>query len=178
MVTSRSYWMLYSYQVLKKISALPLIVLLLNSCATGYHAEGFSGGYNQLRLSEDEYLVGFSGNAYTGMGKVHTFVMRRAAELTKEKGYKYFVVLNRSDQVDQSSYRTPITSSSTSNYNLSAHGYGYGSNSNLYGNTNTTISGGDVIVYNRPSARVKIRMYKNQVAKSINADIFLSNFTE
>lgn len=157
---------------MKKFWVMPLFCFLLASCATGYHPSGFSGGYEELKLAKDAYLVGFRGNAYTSSDKAHIYAMRRSAELTLDKGYKFFVIEKSKDKVDTSAYRTPVQAHSNSNYNV----YGYGNYGNIYGNTNTTVTGGDLIVSHRPKSAVLVKMYHKKVPNSLDAEIFLSNF--
>ena len=73
--------------------AIALLALLLQACATGYQAHGLTGGYQEQKIAEDVYRVIFAGNGYASKEMVERYFMYRCAELTKEKGYKYFVVL-------------------------------------------------------------------------------------
>lgn len=75
---------------------LPIIAV---SCATTYHRAGPSGGFTETRLSPRSYMVRFQGNGYTSPSRASQFLLRRAAELTLENGYRYFVL---QEQVDQS----------------------------------------------------------------------------
>jgi hypothetical protein len=52
-----------------------------------------AGGYSETRFSENEFYVKFVGNYNTPPATVRNYLYRRAAELTLEKGFKYFAVI-------------------------------------------------------------------------------------
>jgi hypothetical protein len=50
------------------------------------------GGYAEVRLSEDRYEVIFVGNQLTSREQVETYLLYRAAELTLQQRYDWFVI--------------------------------------------------------------------------------------
>ncbi len=76
---------------------ISLIVLsaacLLAGCATAYQPDGVSGGYSQ-NLQGSTAQISFRGNAMTTPETLHSFVLRRCAEVTLQDGYSYFVVVH------------------------------------------------------------------------------------
>lgn len=72
-----------------------LAVLVLQGCAvpTAYQPHAYTGGYSERRITDDMYEVMFSGNGNTPKATVERYFLYRCAELTKEKGYRYFAVL-------------------------------------------------------------------------------------
>ena len=74
-----------------------LAVALLAGCATAYQPSGFTGGFEETRLSDDMYEVRFFGNGYTSSGRTSQFVLRRCAELALENGYRYFELVGETD---------------------------------------------------------------------------------
>lgn len=54
-----------------------------------------SGGYSDVRLAEDRYRVKFAGNMFTSRDRVEGYLLYRAAELTIEKGYDWFSIVER-----------------------------------------------------------------------------------
>lgn len=78
------------------------LVLGALGCATGYHSTGLTGGFEETRLSDDVYQVRFQGNAYTPSGKVSKFILRRCAELTLERGARYFAMASSDRQTASS----------------------------------------------------------------------------
>jgi hypothetical protein len=52
-----------------------------------------AGGYSETRFAENEFHVKFVGNYNTPPTTVRNYLYRRAAELTLEKGFKYFDVI-------------------------------------------------------------------------------------
>jgi len=84
-----------------KAKHLCLLILgtFLASCATGYHREGFfSGGFSEIITGSDSFIVTFKGNEFTAKDRVMKLSLFRASELTLQKGYKYFVILDQGDQ--------------------------------------------------------------------------------
>lgn len=73
-----------------------LIILFISGCATSYHPENRRGyGFNEKQLSEQSYLVSFRGNSRTSPIEVQHMLLRRCAELTIQKGYSYFLILDK-----------------------------------------------------------------------------------
>ena len=78
-----------------------ITALLLASCSTSYKESGlFNDGFEETRLDVDLYQIRFEGNGWTSEQRVSDFAFLRAAELTLEAGYSYFVVLESRDWVD------------------------------------------------------------------------------
>jgi hypothetical protein len=72
-----------------------LSLVALSSCATIYQKEGFlSNGYSELRSGKDIFVVTFRANEHTPAKKVKKYALRRAAEVTRKNGFRYFVVLD------------------------------------------------------------------------------------
>ncbi|MCW8471486.1 hypothetical protein OQJ19_12635 [Fluoribacter gormanii] len=165
--------------MIKIIKIAPLFLALVG-CATGYHPSGLSGGFSELQLAENVYVVKFNGNGFTSMYRATQFALRRSAELTKERGYRYFNIVDSSANVNRSYHRTPVTANTTSNSSGSVYGsYGYGRYNgfgNSTTNTTTTFSGGDVYAIERPETYITIKLYKTKNDGSLDADIILSNF--
>ena len=78
------------------------LVSLVTGCSTPYQRDGFRGGYQDMLMAEDMFQVSFRGNGYTGSDRVQRYALRRAAELSLEKGFGYFVIV--SDRPDSSSF--------------------------------------------------------------------------
>lgn len=167
---------------MKKIFAFTFPMILLVSCATGYHPMMLNGGFQDFKLANDTYMVKFRGNGFTSQDRAFTFALRRSAELAKENGYRYFKIVNSSSTINISSYRTPIRANTTSMSSGSIYGnYGYGQYS-AYGhsqtNATTTISGGDIQTIERPITFITIKLYNKKSNGLIDADTILSNFIE
>ncbi|MCY1719578.1 hypothetical protein OU798_04455 [Prolixibacteraceae bacterium Z1-6] len=72
-----------------------LMILLFTSCATHYNSVGYRGGYSEIRIDENTYEVTFKGNGYTCSETIKRYFLYHCAELTNEKGYSYFIILNK-----------------------------------------------------------------------------------
>ena len=84
-----------------RFPALLLIALILlpvlAGCAspTPYAPLSERFGYKDSSIESDRYRVSFSGNSATDRETVETYLLYRAAELTREKGADYFIVVER-----------------------------------------------------------------------------------
>ena len=111
---------------LKLLIILLAILALLVGCATEYQPAGVGGGYSETIYSPDVFRVHFDGNEHTPVERSRDFALLRAAELTLQHGYKYFVVINQTTQVANAA--PPINSGPNDQVN----NYNYG---NTYNNT-------------------------------------------
>lgn len=69
-----------------------------------------TGGYSEARLAPDRYTVTFAGNRFTSREQVEALLLYRAAELTVQQGYDWFIIEDREmeRQVDRSYGRDPL----------------------------------------------------------------------
>lgn len=67
-------------------------MVFLAAACTSYQPAGLSGGFSETRLSATSYQVQFRGNSYTSSARVEKFMLRRAAELALENGFRYFTL--------------------------------------------------------------------------------------
>lgn len=81
---------------MKKILAVTVMsfALLAAGCATAYRSsdESLTGGFSEIRLTPDSWRVLVEGNAFTSRGEAEQILLRRSAELTLERGKRYFVL--------------------------------------------------------------------------------------
>lgn len=104
-----------SFHVSRKvlIAALASTTLLVAGCATEttYHpavGRGFDRtGFSDHQIEPDRYAVTFAGNTVTSRETVEKYLLFRAAQLTLERGYDYFVMANRDTDRQQQIYSTP-----------------------------------------------------------------------
>lgn len=72
---------------------------LLSACATAtpYQPAAANApyGFQEQRIEANRVRITFSGNSLTDRDTVETYLLYRAAEVTLENGYDYFVVANR-----------------------------------------------------------------------------------
>lgn len=86
-------------------SVFLVVVLFVSvSCATGYHANSFSGGYTEEKVGDNMYEVEFHGNGYTGRQRVERYLKRRCAELAKENGFSHFIMVNNASEGSERPY--------------------------------------------------------------------------
>ena len=88
----------------RRIPERSLLVVLslavVGGCATPSQARGFQGGFSESRIggTDDEFWIEFEGNAPLDAKTLEQSLLRRAAEVTLERGFTHFVVLGRSHQ--------------------------------------------------------------------------------
>lgn len=71
----------------------------LGACATAtpYQAAGDNStrGYANQQIENNRWTISFSGNSLTDRQTVETYLLYRAAELTKQQGFDHFRVVQR-----------------------------------------------------------------------------------
>jgi hypothetical protein len=128
---------------------------ILSSCVTPYQPMGVLGGYQEEQLAPDIYRVAFFGNGYTNPQTAAEYVIHRCAELTEQRGYRYFGILVVSDQSTTRTFTTP------------AHAYTTGTAyANAIGNTafatyhgTTYYTPAQTIQFNFPRPVITIKMF-------------------
>jgi len=91
-----------------KVKVIMGVGLLFAGCTTmpatpyqpyrAHSAGGIHGGYSEQQLAPDRYLVRFHGNSLTPRDRVEGYMLYRAADLTVQKGFDWFMVLDRSTE--------------------------------------------------------------------------------
>jgi len=82
-----------------KLIALLSLSLLLNACVATYKAaeEGVAG-YRDYKIDKTSYYVEYTEASRTTWDQVHSFALKRCAEITKKRGYSYFDVVSKKEQ--------------------------------------------------------------------------------
>jgi hypothetical protein len=122
------------------MARLIVAALLLGACATPYQRQGLRGGFTESQLDENVFRVSFHGNGFTSHDRVADFTLLRSAELAREHGYHFFLIVQASDRTSYSTYTTPIQSTTTAN--VTSYG----------GTATTTITGGGTHLIAMPGA--------------------------
>jgi hypothetical protein len=92
-------------------------------------------GYSEQALEADRYRITFSGSSATPRETVENYLLYRAAEVTVERGYDHFVVVERNTEQSGASGSTGVGVGVGSGYRNRYSGYG--------GITSATLSPGD-----------------------------------
>lgn len=81
---------------MRKVLAIVFLMCSLSGCSTPYQAHSaMSGGYSEIQLDPNTVRVAFRGNGYTERGVVESYLIYRAAEVTVNHGFDWFVVTER-----------------------------------------------------------------------------------
>ncbi|MDM4770591.1 hypothetical protein [Solimonas sp. SE-A11] len=88
---------------MKKPLLLLAATLALSACATVTPYQPVDGGlgYAEQKLEANRYRVRFTGSGKTPRATVENYLMYRAAELTVQNGYGYFLVAGRDVETPQ-----------------------------------------------------------------------------
>lgn len=162
----------------KIIYALLMSLIILSGCSTGYHPAGLNGGFADMALSADTYKVSFRGNGLSSQDHVQSYLLRRCAELTINKGYRYFVVINGNDLVNTDVIQHPTTVDIRSSSNHRSYGDSYSLTGNIDSNTHAIINPGSQTRITRYKSQAIIKMLNRKIPEALDAKIILSNFSE
>ncbi len=88
---------------------VPALVLVASAfgCAASRPGIHPGSGYEEARLDSTSYVVAFQGDAHTGGVSVRRAVLTRWAELTRESGRGYFILLAIATTGYQDDVHTP-----------------------------------------------------------------------
>jgi hypothetical protein len=149
-----------------RMLSILLAALVLPGCVTPYQHVGFTGGYSETQLGENIFQVSFRGNGYTSHERTSDFSLLRSAELTLERGFRYFIIVESEKDTKIGTYTTPTRSYTTG----SAYGYG----NYAYGSATTTTYGGQTYFISKPRATNTILCFKEK--PDINGLVFDAEF--
>lgn len=119
-----------------------LVGAALSGCATGYHSSGFSGGFEELALAPNVYRVSFRGNGYTSGARSEEMALLRSADLTIQKGFKFFALADAQSSASLSAYTSPTYTNTTAQASV------YGNTA--YGTAQSVTSGGETNFISKP----------------------------
>jgi hypothetical protein len=135
--------------------ALIVPLLGLTACATAYQTGNhFTGGFDETALAPNVYRVSFQGNGYTSGTRAEDLALLRSADLTLQKGFKFFALADSKNASTLSAYTTPVTANTT------AHVTSFGNSA--YGTATTTYSGGQTTFIRKPSSKNIVVMFHDR----------------
>jgi len=126
----------------------------LSGCATSYHQKGFTGGYSETQLAPDVFRVNFQGNGYTSSERAQDFALLRAAELSLERGFRYFALLDETSSNKLSTFTTSGSAYTTGS------AYGIGNTATYSGHT--TYTPGQTFLISKPHTGLLVRGFTNK----------------
>jgi hypothetical protein len=140
-----------------------IIAAIVSGCATAYQPIGYAGGFYHQKVSENAYIIGFSGNGFTSNERANDFAKLRAAEIGKKLGFSHFVI---DGTLDKSGIDTINTGSTTT---TSGNLYGYGNSASFYGTSYTTNN--TTRVY-KPGVEIGI-LYSEGIPQGRHLEVFV-----
>lgn len=76
-----------------------MLTFFLSACAVKYHeAEEGVSGFRDLQVEKNIFYVEYTEGARTSWEQIHQFTLKRCAEITKDKGYKFFDVISKDEK--------------------------------------------------------------------------------
>jgi hypothetical protein len=93
-----------------RIAAVAAAALTLASCmtATPYQPAVGTGsyrtGYSDQQIEANRFQVSFAGNTLTSRETVERYLLYRAAELTVQRGFDHFIMVNRDTETKTNTY--------------------------------------------------------------------------
>ena len=149
-------------------------VFILAGCAIGrsYHNADnmWKLGYTDTQLNERVYRVSYAGYSIP-QSECDDFAIMRASEIAKEKGYKYFRILNEKQSSQSQSFYIPGSTYTTG----TVSGYGNVAQVNA-----TSYSSGLMGTANYPVSTVTIEMLKEKgdASDTLDAEIIWSSLAQ
>lgn len=128
--------------------------ILIAGCATPYGKSGLTGGYTDTQIDSNTFTVSVDTNGFTSQQTTSLHALYRAAELTIERGYDYFVIVGQGANATQTAVSIPGTSTS----NTTIHGTGQ----SAYARTTTTYAPATIVPMVFPNATVTVKAFKGQ----------------
>ena len=84
---------------LRLFISITFVSILVSGCAATYHAaKKGPSGYRDLQLQENVFYVEYTESVRSDWKQVHHFALKRCAEITKNRGYKFFDVISKDEQ--------------------------------------------------------------------------------
>jgi hypothetical protein len=93
-----------------ELIASAALLALLGGCATPTPYQplakpgSMQGGYSDQQIEANRFRVTFAGNSMTSRETVETYLLYRAAQLTVERGFDWFVMAGRNTDKKSSTY--------------------------------------------------------------------------
>ena len=147
--------------------ALVALVVVVTGCAASVRyaprVPGIIPGYVDQRLGEDTYQVRVGEAWPKDWQDLEKFAMYRAAELTQERGERYFAVTHASSRVSNYVIRMPTTSTTTGTVNSVGSTAFVNATTITSGGGTSTISGGWYTLEFKVIANSEIEAYRDVV---------------
>ncbi|WP_051362317.1 CC0125/CC1285 family lipoprotein [Solimonas soli] len=88
----------FSSRIPRLLALATAVALAACATATPYQPADHGYGYSEQRIEQNRYRVTFAGNSDTPRQTVENYLLYRAAELTLQAGYDYFVFASDSTE--------------------------------------------------------------------------------
>lgn len=129
-----------------------VMVAILSGCATPYGKYGILGGYTDSRIDENTFSISADTNGFTNQQTTSMHAFYRAAELTLENGFDFFVIASGANNSTSMAMAMPGTS--TSNTTINAYG------ATAYATTTTTYAPTTLVPLVFPNSTLIIKSFK------------------
>ena len=134
--------------------ALTAVAVFLAACATPYGKYGLLGGYTDSRIDANTFAISVDNNGFTSQQTTSMHALYRAAELTVENGFDYFVIASGASTPSSMAMAMPGSSTSSTTFNT------FGSSATA--TTTTRYAPMTVIPVVFPNSALVIKSFKGQ----------------
>lgn len=145
---------------MKKVVAVCLAFTLF-ACATPYGPYGILGGFTDSRIDENTFSISVDTNGFTTQQTTSMHALYRAAELTVENGFDFFVVASGASYSNSMAMVMPSSSTSRTTINT------YGSSSTAYARTTTNYAPTTVMPMVFPNSTLIIKSFKGAKPENV-----------
>lgn len=149
----------YRKLTMKNIFCL-LAMLTVIGCTTPYQEMGIAGGVSASQIDSRTVIIRARGNGYTSTDTIRDYALMKAAEVTKEKGFDRFIILDGSNE-NKSSYAQISPGQA---------------NTQFFGSSmTTTYNAPAAIPIHKASTEITIRMFYLDELKDYNTNSYAAN---
>jgi hypothetical protein len=134
--------------------AVCLLAAVLSGCATPYGKYGIAGGYTDTRVDENTFSIHVQANGFTDQQTASMHAMYRAAEITVENGFDFFVIVSNAAGARSGTVAIPGQTYSNTNVNV------YGNTA--YARTTTTTAPTVYMPMTLPNSTLMIKSFKGE----------------
>ena len=136
-----------------------MLAAILAACATPYGKYGIAGGYTDSRIDQNTFSISVDTNGFTSQQTTSMHGLYRAAELTVENGFDYFVIVTRTN--NPTSMAMAIPGPGTSNTTVNDNG------STAYARTTTTTAPTTVVPMVFPNSTLTIKSFRGSKPEGV-----------
>jgi len=143
-----------------KALILANLLVVLAGCATPYGKYGIAGGYRDARIDDNTFSISVDANGFTSQQTASMHGLYRAAELTVQNGFDYFVIVSGAD--NSRSMVMAMPGASTTNTTVNVYG------PTAYARSTTTTSPTTFVPVVFPNSTLILKVFKGAKPEGVS----------